>query len=223
MVSSSSQTADDLRIDAAKAGSTNGSAETRGTTGRRNPGQVPHPTTKLPVAKAREPPGAPSPPGRWPDARAPSRARVQARARADRRAHRNWCGSCCRRLASPPPGRAARLRRVCGRGGGGREDPLCHGPTRRGARSHPRTTASLRIWRRGRRLAELTAQKPERDRVDCAACPEKPRQAPETRSSPPCGRAPGRRCCGPARFSHALRGLRPQPKRASGFRLQASA
>jgi hypothetical protein len=47
----------------------------------------------------------------------------------------------------------------------------------------PDTIASLAIWWRGRRLAELMARRSGWDGVDRLACSRKPRQAPETRSS----------------------------------------
>ena len=47
------------------------------------------------------------------------------------------------------------------------EDPVCHALAHRGTQALARTTASLAIWWRGRRLAELTARRPGRDGVDC--------------------------------------------------------
>ena len=60
------------------------------------------------------------------------------------------------------------------------EDPVCHGATHRGPQTLARPPASLAIWRRGRRLAQLTTRRPGRDGVDRPACSRQPRQILQT-------------------------------------------
>jgi hypothetical protein len=63
-------------------------------------------------------------------------------------------------------------------GGHHQEGPVRHGLAHRGAQILARTTATLAIWWRGRRLAELTARRQGRDGVDCPACSRKPPSGP---------------------------------------------
>ncbi len=86
------------------------------------------------------------------------------------------------------------------------ENPVCHEATHRRPKTLARTTTSLAIWWRGRRLAELTARRQGRDAVDCPAClrklPSGPRN-PVKRTTQKCS---WQRRCGPAGFSDAQKG-----------------
>ena len=58
------------------------------------------------------------------------------------------------------------------------EDSQSHGTAHLCAQTLARTTATLAIWWRGRRLAELTGRRQGRDGVDCPACSRKPPSGP---------------------------------------------
>ena len=59
------------------------------------------------------------------------------------------------------------------------EDSQSHGTAHLCAQTLARTSATLAIWWRRWRLAELTGRRPGRDGVDLPACSKTPRQAPD--------------------------------------------